>query len=695
MTDVFWGGLFLLKNIKKGIIMGYKEWYIVGSVLSIVLTMIYINYMNYALDRLCILDRTHWRTLTVYLSGMLLFFVLFVIINLLLAFVLKRKFNEGIYTMDEYPRGGHALDRRTQWIITIILTLIGIGFLWRYFFVWRIGEPGFNSGVFNSLPIEIWKVVGIVSILFCVYMIVKKQDVGEVGKYFAYAVSILIVFFTFYIPNPFIEGNIAQGHQIGFLHFNISGESIYNVLDGVPYTLDTTPLYGHYALFFFPVKLVGNMQSIHAIPFLFAVMACIEHLAMLYVIDIFVPKNWIGILLAVGGVHRLIYYAPHLTPIRTLFPIILFAFFVYLYKKKIELRTWFGYLGSFLILTLSVLFNLEIGICCIVGFCSYIVFELVCEKATLRVWMVEISRVILICVLVVASAICIVNIYNLACGGPIILQEFFFPIIGGDTNIVEYIQDHFYWPVPRGNYAWEYILIFLLGTFCATWFMAVRTNDEQVGCGESIIPILGGMTCLTLAAFSYYMNEPLWTDLVVYRHILYGMFAIVIGKIFFMLEKDEFPSIGSQFVRVIGLLIICVTVFGAIQIINDPVRIAARKWEGAYDTELMKRQIARIEITEDVYGFGQGVNMIYHMLGIDNHMKYRDTTELDIPYFPTFEKVVDDLKQKDIVFINTSYEYDKRFITKLSLIGFTFTPTKKYQVGNQEYSVCRIHYNAP
>ena len=583
-----------------------------------------------------------------------------------------------------------------QIFLIILSSLIGLYILYHYMAIDQGAELGFDEGNFSSIPTGLWWVLVCVVFIFVALILLKKTDIGKVGKYFAYVISIIVTFFPLFIVNPFFEGNLSQGYSTAHqIHFNIAWETIYNVIDGVSFTYDTTPLYGHYALFFYlPLKLAGKGNYIIAISLIFAMLACIEQVAILYVIDAFSPKNWVAALLALASVSRMTYYMVHVFPIRTLFPVLLFALFTYLYKNKKKMTTRFGYVVSCLLLTMSFIFNLEMSVACAIGFAAYVVFELICEKASFHKYMVSGVKVFLICILSVALAIGTVNIYNLACGGPIILRAFFFPLVGGDTNIVNYIQYNFGWTVSVGNYAWEYILIFLLVAACAAWYLAInRSGKNIIHKEDSAIPVIGGMACTGIVAFAYYMNEPLWRGLVTYQHIIYGLFAIFLGKMYVLFEKDEYPHIRHQFVRTFGLMIIAVTVCGAVQLVNDPARIAARKWVGAYDVAILKEEVSQLDIPEDTYGIGQGINMIYHMLGMDNHPKFRDTTELDMPYSETFEKVIKELRQNDTVLINSNNHYDQITLNKLQERGFIFTPIKSFQIGSWEYTYCTLDYN--
>lgn len=670
--------------------------YLICSITSIAAAMIYINYMNYALSEKEVFHQGKWNSLTIYIVGLIIFLAVYFSLFFIFLSIRVLKHQR---TNKNSENGGVKLPFVMRVIVILSVYLVGISLMIQYLFFTQKRELGFNEGNFLSIPNVVWIVFGFTLLTYVFSLLIKRRDIGLYGKYFAYAVSIAVSFFPVFILNPFVEGSSSQGYYTcGFVNFNIVWESIYNVLDSVPYTLDTTPLYGHYALFFlFPLKMADKENYILVISLVFGLLACVQQIATIYIINTFSPKNWIAALLSIASVVRLTYYAVHLSPIRTLAPMIWFAFFAYLYKNKKRIMSKYSIITSIALLSFSILFNVEIGAACTIGLCAYIIFELICEKASLYEWISRVVKLVLMCVFSVIIAISVVDVYNILCGGPVIARAFFFPLIGGDTQIVNYIHEHFDWPVPLGNNIWEYILVFFLGMICIVWYFAWRNNtfEEKAALMEmdgNIVPLTGGIVSTGIVAFAYYMNEPLWTDLVVYKQIIYGIFAIILGRTFVLFEKRECPYVWQQFVKGVSLLLITATTFGAVQLINDPVRIAARKWAGAYDPTTFKAQLAQLDIPEDTYGLGQGINILYHELGLENHTRYRDTSEMDMPYSYTFEKVIQEIEQND-KFLLTNNPYDEELYAKLQSRGYSFTQIKTYQIGSWEYSYCNVIHN--
>lgn len=677
--------------IDNNIVIAKRICYIFLSVLLIVFLIVYVYKMNYALDTLEILDEKKWRTITIYISGIVGFAILFLILNLVVygigIFFVKHKKVARLLTEVCTIK----LAKKLQLFVVVFLSVIGSGFLLHYFFYQQKRDVGFNLGCF-CLPDSVWGFSIAIMSFYVAYMIKRKTDISNVAKYLVFATTLMIVFATTFITNPFAHSDGVNGYANQFINFNIAWESIYNIIDGVPYTYDTTPIYGHYALFFLPLRYVGNRYTIVAISFAFSVAVALGQAATLYIINTFSKKNWMAVLLALGSIARTEYYEVHQIPIRTIFPTLLCALVTFLFKKGIRLiETRKYYLVFFISLMLSIICNLEMGVVCVLSFITYVIFELLYYSRHIKDWVINLFFAGVVSVAAFAGSILIVNIYNFLNGGPVVIKAFFFPMTGTDISIVEYIQDHFVWPVPLGNTAWIHILAFLLAVICTIWYISVATKMEDKN-KNSVLPILGSMVCMVIFSFTYYMNEPLWTDLANYTAILFGIYAIVFDCLLFVLEND-FQEIGYQAVRVAVILVSVNILCGAVQVINDPIRIAARELSGAYDLNELNNQIAAIDIPSSTYGFGQGVTMIYHRLGWENRMKYRDTSELDLPRSETLNVAVNDLKQQDFVFTGVSSNFDIELIEKLQERGFSFEPQKTFRIGDYDYCYFRVVYS--
>ncbi len=352
-------------------------------------------------------------------------------------------------------------------------------------------------------------------------------------------------------------------------------------------------------------------------------------MAAIYVINTFAPKKWIKALLALAAVIRTTYTYPAISPIRTLFPLILCAFMTFLYNHN--KRMWFTkwYIIGYIICSAAVLWNTETGIGCIIGFTTYILVESWQENTFIsgRMCLLYLSC-LAFAIGSILSAIAVVNVYNFIYGvyQPV-FRSFFYPFISSSWTTEELRCN-----VPLGNHAWMYILILFLG--CTSWALyhtRIFHKEKHIFMREAAL--IAGISLLGIIVFAYYMNEAHWGCMEIIHKIAACLAALILYKFWFVLSKEnENAGFESQLYR--GIVILSLLIFSllAIQVVNDPIRISARYKAEAYNVSLLRDDIDKLatEIPEETYGVGQGINIIYHELGWDNHAKYRDTTAIDI-----------------------------------------------------------------
>jgi len=659
----------------------YYAQFIMSSAISIVLAMIFINGMNYSLNDINAEPNTQhiWNAITIYVTGVMIYGI---------TFLLSIPFFSWLLSSGKKKNAkGEAEKKGYLWEVVLCVFFL---FLIAHLFLAQYEEAGFNTGNLVNIPKLVWGIVVIALHTIAFLLMVLDDDISLYGKYFSYFISIVVSFASIFILNPFVDGRLANGYDTcGFLEFNCIWETIYNVYDAVPYTYDTTGLYGHYGLFFLlPLKLFGQSNKIAVISFCFAFMACIQQVAFIYILERLSLKNWVASLLCLGSVIRLSYYAMQISPIRTLFPMLFFAYFIFLYNRQLPINYPKYSIGAGVLLALSFINNVEIGLACMMGLIAYYFIELIIEKASLLTWVKRGLQVLFISVGAIFFAIFIVNIYNLICGGPIIFKAFFFPLIGGDTRLVSYVENMFTGMLPLGNHVWEYVLMFLLSTFSLAFFFGIKyganTNSKS-----TILPTMGAISIIGIVAFTYYMNEPLWTDLAVYKQIVYGLFAICISKSYWLLNRNK-KEFFYQTISAICIGMISVSIYGAMQIINDPVRIAARVQTGAYDFRRLETDFSNIDIPHETYGIGQGVNIAFHELGLDNHLKMRDTSALEVPLYETYQKAVEEMSKNKTIFTCTNHGMDVEILEKLEENGWQLDLLREYQIGDWKYGYYSI-----
>ena len=92
----------------------------------------------------------------------------------------------------------------------------------------------------------------LLTFIFLIYIVLKNVSLNSRKKILLIYVMAILMSILLFTPNPFLDG------FGGIYHIHAYENSIYNVLQGQPYYLENTSIYGHYGLFFYlPVKLLN------------------------------------------------------------------------------------------------------------------------------------------------------------------------------------------------------------------------------------------------------------------------------------------------------------------------------------------------------------------------------------------------------------------------------------------------------
>ena len=133
------------------------------------------------------------------------------------------------------------------------------------------------------------------------------------------------------------------------------------------------------------------------------------------------------------------------------------------------------------------------------------------------------------------------------------------------------------------------------------------------------------------------------------------------------------------------ILLICVCY--AVQTINDPIRFFARYHAGAYDTQQFESDVHSLqcEIPAETFGVGQGVNIIYHRLGWNNHLKLRDSSALKFSSINTYEVAIKQILLQDSFFICESFAFDREIRADVLSRDSSYAKQKEIVVANETY----------
>ncbi|MEG1270182.1 MAG: hypothetical protein RSD54_02565, partial [Ruthenibacterium sp.] len=307
--------------------------------------------------------------------------------------------------------------------------------------------------------------------------------------------GICCIAYLLYLFMPNLYADIP--HQTAYF------QSVYNVWYNTPYEKLTTGIYGHYALFYKPLMMLFG----HQIPVIVGINAffgLLAVVAMFYVLHRHISSNTLRILAAMAmtfpvvALRVLPYW--QMQPHRILFPALLMAYCTWLGTTQRDKLRFKYQLGGYALCSLGILWSTETGIICAISFAAYLCIILwqsekcFCKKA----WLIYFEQVCGV-VASLGAAMLVVNLYNLACGGSLVLRAFFFPLF--DTF---YFNAILYKPMVWGNQGWVHCLILFL--FCL--ILSIRTTSI---CGNhhasNAAALLGMGSILALGQFTYYVNR--------------------------------------------------------------------------------------------------------------------------------------------------------------------------------------------
>lgn len=269
------------------------------------------------------------------------------------------------------------------------------------------------------------KIFVVITILFSgiIYFICKHF---RFKKKVCFLISIAVAFFC--ASFTFSYSVFIQDWSMSMGHMHAYTTSITTIARGIPFDEANISIYGHYGLLYAPiVHLLGN--NYEAIAFCISFFTFITLICMFYVIYNLIESTSLYIIsvLTVGGMvtsyfGQQVYYQglPH----RLLFPFIILALLCYFLKKGLNDRS--QKLLLYVVCILSIIWNFETGIFCLVTAIVFLSFQRVFSFSELVKKMLFNGIISVLCIL---AAYGIVNIYNCITGGNWIgIKLFMYPI---------------------------------------------------------------------------------------------------------------------------------------------------------------------------------------------------------------------------------------------------------------------------
>ncbi len=455
----------------------------------------------------------------------------------------------------------------------------------------------------------------------CIYIMVS-----------VFAILLAVGFFT---PNSYKE-------HYSLYHADAYFNSVYNYMQGAARTELNGSVYGYYGIILAPVvKLLGGSYT--AFCAVISVLGALCYVCIAYIIMNLVRNVWVKIagILAVPVYSLCFSYSVYrqLIPHRILFATIITAYMVHLIKRA---DNKYGVLG-YVICILAIVWNLETGIVCLVGYTAFWMINVAKNKGfnNIGFYLWLFVRLMAAAFTVVMSYI-FVNVVNYAMGGQAVtLKMFVFPLMSD-----AYMTNELAVAYPTGVVAWIMVaaLCFAVSAYCllktklvpkevrisevAEDYIRVEQITQKAGrdgvCFSIAVVVLGLMT--------YYINRCAYGNLqIVYMHAIVLMCVVLDVCVcrYANIRDGVMKHYYLSFACLIFTILISLVSGG---IINYPV-INYHRWRSEYkdmsQVELFKEELVQC-CDKDTKAIGYIVPLIYSELGWDSGYYLMDIADLDI-----------------------------------------------------------------
>jgi len=554
---------------------------------------------------------------------------------------------------------------RTDYIYFLILLLLSIS----YFLEDKYTSVSQTNGQFRHL---IPSIVYIVIIIGVVRVSSRLLDEVEIRRTKLFRLSTIsafaaLTFYLLYMPNPITSGSSSLYHIDAYIN------SILNVNRLVPYSYDINSIYGHYGIFYLlPVKLfhIFVQTKWEAISLSVALFGCISFLLLCYVISKKVKNDVVFfvsiVCLTTYNTSFLFTNYYQISPHRILFQSITLALCLYI----IDNRPKFSLALLTLCGTMSVIWNIEVGIVC-VAICSLVVVFLTFKKERI---IESIAYFLTFWMLCLSCAWAFVCLYNILCGGDLLsIKDYIYPIMASDYKIVDGLQLKL--DIPFSLY-----YIMLLSFLICIAKGGVSIASQSIDSSQFFDVIVGIMG---IGVLTYYINR------VCYNNLFIGVpcFIIILARAAGgeSVAKDINSAINAestmnQAIRKACLIMLC---FFFIEVVSS-INLCLNTLKGqAYNMATLRDFVDGIEIDEEKTQFiGVGSTVLCTIMK-DNNMLYTMDWE-DIPPISKY-KVYDEIENDSNIVYLLAYdglreEIEERFEGSQLI--------KEYNTGNNGMTYC-------
>lgn len=484
----------------------------------------------------------------------------------------------------------------------------------RNFSAWR-------SGIWDKFsPLESVLAVLLAAIATCA--LVTSRPVPKQNAEWAFIGATLFALIGYasyaYIANYLVNDELLHV----FHHPTAVLQSVYNVAFDTPFTRESSGVYGHYAIFFWPIlKLFGHTPQVIAAAFSFCyALVCLTVATGLYIL---VKKAQVLVVAALAmALIPVPIYGPYLQvmPLRYLWPLIILVYSIYCQKKN-----GFGWkqgIIGYVLCSLATVWNTDSGLVSTVAFTAYIwasnwQFNRVFSKRSFKVYL----STILGCVASVAGMVLIINIYNLMCGGQFILDLCFFPLVGGmgyvgdlQTALSE-SSDILQTLAP----VFLFFICILIGLY-PTMLVSSRPGNRGI-LPFAFVGIMG------MGQSYYFLNRALAGIGCIFPYGILGaaLLADMSTSNFYHGKRGVWHGL-QRGISVAMSFVLCTCALAAV--IQTPTEIVDRR---SFQTMLSLEDLADAveeQVPPDTYAFGYFTQEVYALLGWDPGYHLRDVASM-------------------------------------------------------------------
>lgn len=477
-----------------------------------------------------------------------------------------------------------------------------------------------NLLVSGHLPGSITFGIGLLFLGFLALPLLRKgEGISRAGVGAAYLFAVLLAAAYTFLENTF---NIDYKTMY---HYTATTWPFYNVAFNTPYVINTSSTYGHYAIFFWPVlRLFGHTPLVIAVIMTFC--SALSIVLLLWLISRCTRNPVLRLLGALAScsvwVTDMLY--PAVLPLRVLWPLVLL---VYMFRRmeKGEFCALRSLIAGYVLCGLSIVWNTDTGLVLTAAYtaCVWMIGwqqESLFSRRMLRLYAVTVAG----CAGAVAEMVAVINVYNLLCGGPLILRACFWPLGTSFSNeISSYVTAvSKAWMLPVCTFV-AAISVGLLAT-C----LGGKTLPGGSGKPSSYLALCG-MTGLSQCYYFFNGREAGWRN-VLHLMVLCMILAVENGAV----QQTKHPQV-AQGVRggaavcsllYVGMLAIN-TLLGAPTLLMDRI-------SNAYSMDSMRSVAAKVaaSIPANTYAYGYYTQELYAYLGWDPGYHHRDVADIVTDY---------------------------------------------------------------